>query len=123
MTVAITIYIFPTFSNPSSVFSVSENKCDYCGLVIMTSEYLKNHFDKVHIPFLCPEKATYYYPKNLCQPHAPSPPKCVKCHMKTTWTASRSKADKFWLHEFNCKPCSYRIHMSTRTTATTPPII
>ena len=57
--------IFKTFTNQSSVFSVSENKCDYCGLVFITSEYLKNHVDKVHRPLQCPEKATYYYPKDL----------------------------------------------------------
>ena len=100
-TVNLSASIFPTLTKLDSVFSVSENKCDYCGLVFISSDYLKNHIYKVHRLPMCPEKATYYYPKDLCPPHAPPPPKCVKCNIKTNWTASRIKADKSWLHEFN----------------------
>jgi hypothetical protein len=97
-------------------------KCDHCEESFQTSRGLGIHIGRIHKPQFRPTKDVYYHPKDSCPLHTPTPPNCKKCKLKTTWTASRVKSDKSWLHEFSCQPCSDRTTLSTRVTVTTPPV-
>ena len=47
-------------------------------------------------------KTMYYSPKDPSPFNAPPPPDCKSCNKATSWKASRTKSNKFWLHEYSC---------------------
>ena len=118
----------PTFA---SVTARSEKgfNCDQCTAVLTNEEGLKIHKANTHTmlvrkpaPSMRLYKTMYYHPKDPCPFNAPPPPECKSCHKTMAWTASRTKSNKHWLHEYSCSACTGIHGLSTRSTLTTPPL-
>ena len=98
-------------------------KCDRCTAVFKSEGDLKTHMHNHNTPSsMRLYKTMYYHPKDPCPFNAPPPPQCKSCRKTMAWTASRTKANKNWLHEYSCSACTGVHGLSTRTTLTTPPL-
>ena len=118
----------PTFA---SVTARSEKlfNCDQCTAVLTNEAGLKIHKVNTHTmffrnpaPSMCLYKTMYYHPKDPCPFNAQPPPECKSCRKTMAWTATRTKSNKHWLHEYSCSACTGVHGLSTRTTLTTPPL-
>ena len=111
-------------ARPSPIF-----KCDQCRSSFKNESGLKIHIGTAHkAPLPNPAtsmrlyKTMYYTPKDPSPFNAPPPPECKSCNKATNWKASRTKSNKYWLHEYSCSACTDQTRTSTRTTITTPPL-
>ena len=102
-------------ARPSPIF-----KCDQCHSSFKNEGDLMNHIGVAHNTMRL-YKTMYYTPKDPSPCNAPPPPECKSCKKATSWKASRTKSNKFWLHEYCCSACTDHTRTSTRTTITTPP--
>ena len=118
----------PTFE---TVAARSEKvfNCDLCTAVLDNEAGLKIHKVNTHTmhfrnpaPSMRLYKTMYYHPKDPCPFNAPPPPACKSCRKTMAWTATRTKSNKHWLHEYSCSACTGVHGLSTRTTLTTPPL-
>ena len=111
-------------ARPGPVF-----KCDRCSSSFKNESGLKMHIGTAHKASL-PNPATamrlyktmYYSPKDPSPFNAPPPPDCKSCNKATSWKASRTKSNKFWLHEYSCSACTDQPPTSTHTTIATQPL-
>ena len=120
----------PTFDSvTASARSGKVFNCDQCTAVLTNEAGLKIHKVNTHTMFFrnpAPSmrlyKTMYYHPKDPCPFNAPPPPECKSCRKTMAWTATRTKSNKHWLHEYSCSACTGAHGLSTRTTLTTPPL-
>ena len=102
---------------------VTAFKCDRCTAVLKSEGDLKTHMHNHNASSsMRLYKTMYYHPKDPCPFNAPPPPKCKSCPKTMAWSASRTKSNKHWLHEYSCSACTGVHGLSTRTTLTTPPL-
>ena len=101
---AITSTFASVTARPGPVF-----KCYQCSSSFKNESGLKIHIGTAHKASL-PNPATamrlyktmYYSPKDPSPFNAPPPPNCKSCNKATSWKASRTKSNKFWLHHATC---------------------